>query len=57
MQPKMALEDEGSSITVSETRVVTGPTETSNTISPNESVCDPLKSANTLQGLRRLSGL
>ena len=57
MLPKIALKDEGSSITVSGTRAVTGLVETGSTISPNELVCDPLKPANTLPRLRRLSGL
>ena len=43
----MVLKDEGSSITVSGTKEVTGPTETGSTISPNELVCDLLKSTNT----------
>ena len=53
----MALKDEGSSITVSGTKAVTGPAKTNNTISPSELVCDPLKPYNTLPRLRRLSGL
>ena len=57
MHPKMVLKDEGSSITLSGTKAVIGPTEIDNTISPNELVCDPLKPTNTLLGLRRLSGL
>ena len=51
MCPKMALKDEGSSITVSGTRAVTGPAEIGKTISLNELVCDPLKQTNTLPGL------
>ena len=57
MRPKMVLKDEGSSITLSGTKAVIGPTETDNTISLNELVYDPLKPINTLLGLRRLSGL
>ena len=57
MRPKMALKNESSSITMSGTRAVTSPTETDNTISPNELVYDPLKVTNTFPGLRRLSSL
>ena len=57
MCPKMALKDEGSSITMSRTRAMTGPTETGNTVSTSELVCDPLKPTNTLSGLRRIPGL
>ena len=53
----MALKEEESSITVRGTKTVIGPTETGNIISPNEWVCDPLKSTSTFSGLRRLSGL
>ena len=53
----MALKDEDSSITVSGTKAVIDPAETSKTISRNELVCDLLKSTNTLPRLRRLSGL
>ena len=44
----MALKDEGSSITISGTRAVTGPSVTGSIISPNELVCVPLKSTNIL---------
>ena len=40
MHPKMALKDDGSSITVRNTKVVTGLIETDMTISPIELVCD-----------------
>ena len=53
----MALRDEDSSITVSGTKAVTGPTKIGKTISPNELVCDLLKPTNTLPGLQRLSSL
>ena len=57
MRPKIGLMDDDSSITVNETRVMTGLAETSNIVSPNELVCDPLNPINTLLGPRRLSGL
>ena len=57
VRPKMALKDEGPSITVSGIREVTVSAETGNTISPNELFYDPLKPTNTLSRLRRLSGL
>ena len=38
MRPKMALKNDGLSITVSSTRAVIGPTETSKTISLSELV-------------------
>ena len=47
MRSKIALKDEVSSITVSGTKAVTSATETGNTISPKELVCDPLKPTNT----------
>ena len=40
MHLKMALKDDGSSITLSNTKAVTSPTETDMTISPIELVCD-----------------
>ena len=57
MRPKMALNDDGSSITVSGTKAVTGLVEIGNTIFPSECVCVLLNPTRTLPGLRRLSGL
>ena len=56
VQPRMALKDEGSSITIKGTRAVTGPTITSNTTSPSKVVCVSLKPTKVLLKLRRLSG-
>ena len=56
MRPKMVLKDEGSLITISGTRVVTGPTVINSTIPPNKLVCVPLNQTNTLPGLQRFSG-
>ena len=53
----MELKDEGSSITISGIRVMTGLSVTSSTTSSNELVCVPLKPTNTLFGFRRLPGL
>ena len=53
----MVLKDEGSSITISGTKMVTNPAEIGSTISLNELVCAPLKPTNTLPKLRRLPGL
>ena len=57
MRHKMTLKDDDLSIIVNETRAVTGPAETGNTISPNKFFYNPLKSINTLLGQCRLSGL
>ena len=57
MRPKLVLKNEDTLITVSGIKAVIGPTETDNTISSNELVCDPLKPTNSLLGLKRLLGL
>ena len=57
MRPKMALNDDSLSITVSGTKAVTGLVEIGNTIFPSECVCVLLNPTRTLPGLRRLSGL
>ena len=53
----MALKDEGSSITINKTRVMTGPAVTGNNISPTKEAYVPLKPTKTLLGFSRLSGL
>ena len=57
MRPKMALKDEGSLIITKGMRAVTGLAATgNNTTSLSEVVCVPLKPANIIPKLRRLSG-
>ena len=53
----MALNDEGSSITMSGTKAITGLVKTGSSISINELVYDPLKPTNTFPRLFRLPGL
>ena len=55
--PKMVLKDDGSSIIVSDTKVVTGLAEIDRTISPSELIYNQLKPMSTLLGLRSLSSL
>ena len=57
MRPKVLLKDDGSSITMNGTKVVTRPTEIGNTISHSEFIYDLLKPINTLPGSCKLSGL
>ena len=52
MRLKIALKDEVSSISVSGTKAVIGPTETDSAISPKELFYDLLKPTNTLPGLQ-----
>ena len=51
---RMTLKDEGSSITVKGTRVMTNPIVTGNTTFPSEAVYVSLKPTKILLGLQRL---
>ena len=53
MRPKMALNDEDSSTTVSGTKAMTSPAETGSTTPLRDLECDLLKSTNNRPGLRR----
>ena len=57
MRLKMALNDDGSLITISGTKAVTKPVEIDNTISPSEWVCLSLNPTKTVPRLLKLSGL
>ena len=54
VQPNITLKEEGSSITVNGMSIVIGPTVTSNTTSPSEVVCVPLKPTRILFGFLRM---
>ena len=57
VQPNMALKFDGSSITISGTRAVTGPVEIGGIISLSDWVYVPLNLTKILPRLRRMSGL